>query len=1200
MAAATRTTLLALALLAAAAPGSAPAATSSPVAPLIEGRRDFTTTVLPSGKVLVAGGVGGGAGAVTKSCELFDPATGRWTAADSLRQFRFRHTATLLPNGLVLVVGGVGSDFTTELGTAELYDPIADRWSDAAPPLQPRASHTATLLASGKVLVAGGLTLGASLQTAEVYDPVGGGWSSVTPMAELRWLHTATLLADGRVLVVGGLRMPADTVGLGTAEVWDPGLDSWSPTLPLTSGRAIHTATLLTDGRVLVAGTAGAGGDTAELFNPASNGWASAGGPMWCAREGHAAVLLASGRVLLAGGLAGPAWEIYDPLTNSFERDPGVASGVPRYAVGGALLRTGEAIFTGGYTPGAPTTYYTATTVVEPGALGVTAAPSLVAARFGATLLPLPDGGALLVGGTTGAAGPLASAERYDPTGGTSTWLAVPPMATGRSAFAAVRLQSGHLLVSGGDDGSGSIASCELFDPQTNTWKATGAMTAARAGHSAVVLADGRVLAAGGILGGSILASAEIYDPATATWAATGPMATARLQFSALALADGRVFAVGGMTGGGVAGDAERFDPVSGTWTAVASPGVARARAAATLLPNGTVLVTGGYAPLAGGPTASAELFDPASGVWIPLSPMNAPRELLVAGLLPTGEVFVMGGGETTFSPTTGRWSSETALMPSVSAAAGLLLPDGRFLVAGGTSGTPSTAAGTYRLQRSDLAVAGPKLDPLAATLHRGLVVTLTGSRLRSTSPGGSGNASSSPIGPPLVQLRRADGRQDWLAATSSTATEVTFTLPSDVPAGRSWIAVAAGGALSPAVPADLPGATIPGAPGTTAPPPPAPGSESPFSCGHAAGAPALLALGALLAALRRRRGRALLVALLLAAPLAGEAAPAGAPSAAARRAAARGRIAVMPLKVGKGVQPQLAEMVTDAFVAALYERGVPTITMSDVEAALGFERQKQLLGCADEKSCLAEIAGALGTDRIVSGSLTRVEAVTALRLQLFDSRGAVVEKRFYEAFQDAKAGQLLDAARRAAGTLFADWKGVAAVPAPPVLEQPPPAVAKEAPEPARRAPAPAEPPPPDDAGGAPARGPSRLAVGTLARYDPADPGGIAAVLLEWRAGNGLRLGAGPVLTGARSAGLTARAAWTPLSGRLQPFVALEALAVWNPSLLSFAGGGVGVEWALSPRLLLAAEVPFLRILSGPAKFKSNYLLPGFSLRWLL
>src|SRR5438046_1553506 len=187
---------------------------------LLIARRDHTATLLPNGKVLVAGGVdesGHGFG----TAELYDPATGTWTASGSLAKGRWSHTATLLPDGQVLVAGGWDNGY---LASADLYDPARDTWRATGRLATARYGHTATLLPNGQVLVAGGVNVG-ELASAELYDPASETWTATGSLNTARYFHTATLLPNGKVLAAGGT--PDNIHAFASSELYD---SSGSPT----------------------------------------------------------------------------------------------------------------------------------------------------------------------------------------------------------------------------------------------------------------------------------------------------------------------------------------------------------------------------------------------------------------------------------------------------------------------------------------------------------------------------------------------------------------------------------------------------------------------------------------------------------------------------------------------------------------------------------------------------------------------------------------------------------------------------------------------------------------------------------------------------------------------------------------------------------------------------------------------------------
>ncbi|MEO6350554.1 MAG: kelch repeat-containing protein [Candidatus Limnocylindrales bacterium] len=323
---------------------------------------------------------------------------------------------------------------------------------------------TATLLLDGTVLVAGGSDPSGALTSAELYDPGTGIW---TPTPEDPHVHrdnpTATLLRDGRVLIVGGsLYLYQGPRPNTQPELYDPVSGTWQYTGSMSNDRRTgHTATLLSDGRVLVAGGTG-NSPSAELYDPVSGTW-SATGNMVEARTTTSATVLPDGRVLVAGSDAGEpnaSAELYNPATATW-----------------------------------------------------TATGNMIDARISTTATLLPDGTVLVAGGT-GANGILASAELYDPASG--TWTATSSMGMNRALFTATLLRDGKVLVAGGARESGLGAPAELYDPATRTWTRTANLDVPRARHTATLLLDGSVLLAGGLNGidGSVdLTSAEVYDP---------------------------------------------------------------------------------------------------------------------------------------------------------------------------------------------------------------------------------------------------------------------------------------------------------------------------------------------------------------------------------------------------------------------------------------------------------------------------------------------------------------------------------------------------------------------------------------------------------------------------------------------------------------------------------------------------------------
>jgi N-acetylneuraminic acid mutarotase len=306
----------------------------NPTGNLNAARCGHTATLLASGKVLVVGGSGGECSSIkTKtlnSAELYDPVTGSWSVTGSLKQPRTSHTATLLPSGLVLVVGGVVASATSfeTISTAELYDPDAGDWKSTGNLIAQRAYHTATLLQNGTVLVAGGWGGGSgALDSAELYDPSTGTWSRTGNLITGRYWHTATQLQNGKVLVAGGLLDVAPNRGQieASAELYDPVSGAWTRTGDLNEVRSQHTATRMQDGKVLVASgdnpyDYGEANGTAEIYDPGTATWSNTGN-LRVIRDSLTATLLPSGKVLVTGGVyfsVKNGAELYDPVSRTW------------------------------------------------------------------------------------------------------------------------------------------------------------------------------------------------------------------------------------------------------------------------------------------------------------------------------------------------------------------------------------------------------------------------------------------------------------------------------------------------------------------------------------------------------------------------------------------------------------------------------------------------------------------------------------------------------------------------------------------------------------------------------------------------------------------------------------------------------------------------------------------------------------------
>jgi Galactose oxidase, central domain/Kelch motif len=322
------------------------------------GAVEFTAGSL-SGQVLVAAGASGTASSSTAGLltvkatvptgnQLYSLSSGAVVFTGSSTVGRYFNTTTLLPNSMVLIAGGFDKN-GNPLSSAEIFNPSTGHFSLTSSMTSPRAIHTATLLGNGKVLMAGGInnTQGGTLGTAEVYDPNLGTFTAVTgqmPQGDGVAGHTATLLATGNVLIAGGFNsfvtggktVLAVVNSVNTALLYDPTTGLFTTTGNLVDFPAMHSATLLAGGNVLIAGgfsgealwegkgkvqgqSASGVVNSAEIYNTLAGTFSCVGGgtPSGCsasmanARGGHSATIFASGalagQVLLAGGMGAAA-----------------------------------------------------------------------------------------------------------------------------------------------------------------------------------------------------------------------------------------------------------------------------------------------------------------------------------------------------------------------------------------------------------------------------------------------------------------------------------------------------------------------------------------------------------------------------------------------------------------------------------------------------------------------------------------------------------------------------------------------------------------------------------------------------------------------------------------------------------------------------------------------------------------------------
>ena len=334
-----------------------------------------------------------------------------------------------------------------------------------------------------------------------------------------------------------------------------------TPGVALRTSRSWHTATRLTDGRILLVGGSGAPDQylaDVELYDPAI-GQTSPVAPLHTPRHDHSATLLPDGRVLVVGGYSLPQqWlrdaEVYDPATDTWTVVP------PRYSHG---------------------------------------------CSHSATLMK--DGRVLVVGGAVACCLGTERVEIFNPQ--TNAWTEARPLESTLGGHTAQLLDDGRVLVAGGsgpNDAPSAGGAALLYEPQTDTWTTTGPMVKPRCYGQSARLPDGRVLVAGGLAledkpFPKISTSAEIYDPISNTWTVAADLAQARYSYDddLVLLPGGQVLAVGGArdwywTGNSFVREIERYDPAANEWRTVGELPRPRAEASATLLPDGRVWLAGG------------------------------------------------------------------------------------------------------------------------------------------------------------------------------------------------------------------------------------------------------------------------------------------------------------------------------------------------------------------------------------------------------------------------------------------------------------------------------------------------------------------------------------------------------------------------------------------------------------------------------
>lgn len=348
-----------------------------------------------------------------------------------------------------------------------------------------------------------------------------GGWSTVGSMATGRAEGAATVLSNGKVLVAGGEQDNNNSRSLiPFSELYDPSTQTWSQSGNLNVPRDFfpkNSLILLMNGNALLPG----GSDfddtaysTAELYDSTTGTW-SYTGDLNEARRMHTTVLLNDGRVLVAGGVDGPqgnniaSAELYNPSTGTWSYTGSL--NIARQEGVGILLPNGKVLITGG-DAGSCSCPTNSVELYDPlTGMWSNAASMPYSSSLAHSLTLLQNGKVLLAGGRN-LNGFLATAAIYDPT--TDTWISVSPMLESRGVHTAALLQDGRVIVIGGANSSGTLSTTEIYDPVTNSWSMGSSLQQARAYHVMVELPNNTLLASGGVQQFSpltALASTELY-----------------------------------------------------------------------------------------------------------------------------------------------------------------------------------------------------------------------------------------------------------------------------------------------------------------------------------------------------------------------------------------------------------------------------------------------------------------------------------------------------------------------------------------------------------------------------------------------------------------------------------------------------------------------------------------------------------------
>ncbi len=575
---------------------------------------------------------------------------------------------------------------------------------------KPRSQFTMTKLSGDKLLIAGGYdgNTGTVYMSTEIIDITTGKSIETVKMNHVRAAHTESLLDSEKVLVVGGYYYDSSSGSTDPLYVSKPEIfngTNWEYAGDLGKGFTGHTATVLKNGKVLIAG--GYNKDDGfyaktHIYDPEKGQWSNAAS-MGTARSGHTATLLNDGKVLVAGGYNSndgylASSEIYDPTSDNWEKTEQMFGAVA-YHASVFLPDTGKALLIGG--SNAPGTPVKLVQLYDPVTRLWGRLDDMEFARMHPAAVCLSGEEVIVGGGMTGPNSFDNHIERYNVA--EDTWTTVGTLRNSRANFAMEYLGDNKVIFTGGRSAdsfgfSKYLSKSEIYDTSTKETKAPGLLNQARFQHVAVLLDDDSIFAAGGkyykdgkpdtldsieicprvldegewkILSsklGSYVYSASairlnngkilviggrdnlggkqdcyIYDPVSGEVSATGSLKFGASSCSVAMMNDGKVICAGGTDDHNAMATTQIYDPATGQWSEAENMKQARIGANIATLNDGKIIVVGGMNS-EGAPLSSAEIFDPSTGKWSDASNMNKARKNFAFVDLDKGKKLAMGG----------------------------------------------------------------------------------------------------------------------------------------------------------------------------------------------------------------------------------------------------------------------------------------------------------------------------------------------------------------------------------------------------------------------------------------------------------------------------------------------------------------------------------------------------------------------------